>query len=176
MVPIAACHLLKRNPQYLTPKQLASLEASIRRDGFTVPILVRPIPRRKRAAKSRGDEYEIVSGNHRYMAAKKIGMRSIPAVIADLTDAQAQRLAINLNLIHGEPSVEQLAPFLAACDDAVLAELHLEDDLKARLLSFDANLAALLSKHEVPDELQRPAPPAKDVCSCPTCGKIHVRT
>jgi ParB-like chromosome segregation protein Spo0J len=40
-LPVEKLVTLKRNPQYVTPRQMESLKASIRRDGFMAPILVR---------------------------------------------------------------------------------------------------------------------------------------
>lgn len=166
-VEVDKCRLLERNPQYLTPSQLDALQRSIERDGFTVPILVRP---------KRDGVYEIVSGNHRYMAAKSLGYTKVPAVVAKLSDAEAKRLAINLNLIHGNPLAEQLAPFLADCPDDVLRDLHLEGDLLADVKRFDAELGRTLAKLEIPSEVND-ASRTNDihVCECPSCGRKHHR-
>ena len=129
-MPISRLVALKRNPQYCTEKQMESLKESIRRDGFVVPVLIRRIPRQ-------ADRYEIVSGNHRVMAARELGMDEVPCVLVKMTNKQAQRLAVNLNTIHGEPNPELLAPFLAEMDDDVLASIHLERAELDKLLEFD---------------------------------------
>src|SRR6185437_13128687 len=67
-VSIDSLVFLRRNPQYLTPHEMKALKASIERDGFLSPILVRPLPEGK---------HEVVSGNHRAMAAKELGHREI---------------------------------------------------------------------------------------------------
>lgn len=166
MVEVARCRLLERNPQYLTPKQLAALKRSIERDGFTVPILVRP----------RGEHYEIVSGNHRFMAARDLGHEHVPAVVADLSDSDAKRLAINLNLIHGNPLAEQLAPYLADCTDEVLGEIFLEDEMIEDVKRFDAELASTLARLEAPKSIDAPSVTNEiRSCVCKTCGKRHMR-
>lgn len=165
-VPVSSCQLLERNPQYLTPKQMESLKASIKRDGFVVPILVRPFG---------AGRFEVVSGNHRFMAAQELGYETVPAVIARLETQQAKRLAINLNLIHGEPEPEQLAPFLADLDDDVLGQIHIEGDLLDSVLEFDDVLADRLSKLEAPEKLDRDSSKSPiETCKCPTCGKRHI--
>lgn len=164
-IAVSQCRLLERNPQYLTPRQMSSLKASIERDGFTVPILVRP----------KGKTYEIVSGNHRFMAAKELGHKTVPAVVAELSDQDAKRLAINLNLIHGNPLAEQLAPFLADCTDEVLAQIHLEDDLLEDIKRFDAELGDTLARFDVPESLDQDSPTTEQrVCTCKECGRKHV--
>ena len=158
--------MLKRNPQYLTPKQMDSLKASIERDGFVAPILVRPL--------SKG-QYEVVSGNHRLMAARELGIANVPCVVAKLDRRSAQRLAVNLNLIHGNPNVELLAPFLAELDDQTLSEIHIEADMKVDLIEFDEHLADALSRLEPPDGANHNSPTTEHVvCRCEKCGGTHI--
>jgi len=165
-VSVAQCRLLERNPQHLTPRQLESLKVSIGRDGFVAPILLRPL------ATPLGC-FEIISGNHRFLAAKELGYTSIPAVIAELDDNTARRLAINLNMIHGNPTVEQLAPFLAELTDDVLGEIHLEDDLLSELLAFDDVLAKRLAELEDVPGLDQQSRTNRPDCKCPRCGRLH---
>ena len=165
-VSVKACIMLERNPQHLTLKQMDSLKRSIERDGFVVPILVR----------EHGQKFEVVSGNHRFLAAKELGYSEIPAVIAKLSDRDAKRLAINLNLIHGDPLAEQLAPFLADMDDALLGEIHLDGKLLADTLAFDDLLATRLEGLEGLEGLDNPSPQTNILkCRCPKCGKDHIR-
>jgi ParB-like chromosome segregation protein Spo0J len=165
-IEVAKCVLLERNPQYLTPKQMSSLKRSIERDGFVVPILVRHHTNGK---------YEIVSGNHRFMAAQSLGYKTVPAVIADLPLADCKRLAINLNLIHGDPKAEQLAPFLADLDDEILGQIHLEGDLLRDVLAFDDILGARLNKLEDVPGADHESPKTNvATCKCEKCGKTHI--
>lgn len=157
--------ILKRNPQYLTPVQMENLKRSIQRDGFCAPILVRKIKK---------GQYEIVSGNHRFMAAQELEITKIPCVVADLTAKEVQRLAINLNTIHGEPNAELLAPFLAELDEDVLKEVFIENDMKKELLEFDSHLEEMLAKLEVPNAINRDSPQSSNkICVCPNCGRKH---
>jgi len=158
---------LKRNPQYLTPKQMGNLKASIERDGFVVPILVRPL---------KGGMFESISGNHRLMAAVALKLKKVPCVISKMSDREAKRLAINLNTIHGNANPELLAPFLAEMDESLLAEIHLEDaDLK-ELAQFDKSLAETLSKMEAPKFASRSVSDKKNIiCKCPKCGRKHLK-
>lgn len=158
---------LKRNPQYLTPKQMESLKASIRRDGFCAPILVRPY---------KAGRFEVISGNHRFMAAVEIGLLEIPCVVSDMSDGAAKRLAINLNTIHGEPNAELLAPFLAELESDFLKDIHIEDILKESLMKYDDTLAELLAKLEAPDAVNRDSPKqSNETCVCAKCGATHFK-
>lgn len=178
-IPLGRLVALRRNPQYLTPHQMDALVASVQRDGFLVPILIRPLPKGKAAKASYAaiqGKYEIISGNHRAMAAKRAGLKHVPAVVKRLTDAQAQLVAINLNTIHGEPNSESMAPFLAELDDETLKSIHLEQSLLDQMKAFDATLEARLRDLSTP-------PPALDwdsptnalpSCVCQACGRRHV--
>jgi len=165
-VSIDSLVFLRRNPQYLTPHEMKALKASIERDGFLSPILVRPLPEGK---------HEVVSGNHRAMAAKELGHREIAAVVAEMDDSQAQRVAVNLNTVHGDPTAELLAPFLAEMSDDVLASVHLDEDLLKEVREFDAVLAKRLAEMEIPDDLNIESVNTEiGQCVCPTCGRRHI--
>ncbi len=75
---------------------LAQLADSIRQRGVLQPIIVRP--------KIDG-QYELVAGERRWRAAKLAGLTAIPAIVRDVTDAQALELALIENLQR-----EDLAP------------------------------------------------------------------
>jgi len=163
---VASLQGLTRNPQYLTPKQLDGLKASIERDGFLAPVLVRPI---------KGGRYEVVSGNHRVMAAKELGHKSVPAIIMTMTDMASRRIAINLNTVHGDPTAELLAPFLAELDDDTLKNIHLDSDLLADVLKFDATLELRLAALLAPECMDLASSISPIVqCVCKTCGRSHI--
>jgi ParB family chromosome partitioning protein len=88
------CVQLRRNPQHMTPHGYDALVASIVRDGCVEPILIRPHDDQR---------WEIISGNHRTMAAIDAGIDVMPALAIDVDDVTAKRLAINLNTVGGEP-------------------------------------------------------------------------
>ncbi len=156
---------LKRNPQYLTEKQMQALKQSIERDGFLAPIVVR----------RRGAKYEILSGNHRKMAMAELGRESIDCVeLLNCTDNQAARIAVNMNTVHGDPTPELMAPFLAALDNTTLLEIHMDDALLKGILEFDSTLALRLESLELPESLDHAS--LSNVipnCVC-KCGHRHV--
>ncbi len=165
LIPVADCVGLRRNPQFLTPKQMDALKNSIERDGFLCPIIVR---------KNAEDKYEILAGNHRWMAASELNHETISAVVVECDDKQAQRIAVNTNTVHGDPTAELLAPFLAGMDDDVLKSIYLDKETLDELLNFDAILAERLKDLEPPPSLDRDSvrSPLPN-CVCPKCGKKH---
>lgn len=158
-------HALRRNPQYLTEKQTAALVESIKRDGFLCPIIVR----------KKGAAYEILSGNHRVLASREAGLSELPCVLVDPCDEKtARRIAVNMNTVHGEPTPELLAPFLAEIDNGTLKSVFLGDELLSAIVSFDQTLADRLATLQLPDSLGHNSPVgAIPNCVC-KCGHRHV--
>jgi transcription termination factor NusA len=75
---------------------LEQMADGIRSVGVMQAILVRPIALPEGWSINRGDEvlqpYEIVFGHRRYRASKIAGVPDIPAIVRELTDAQAKQL------------------------------------------------------------------------------------
>ena len=158
---------LRRNPQYLTEKQNEALRKSIERDGFLAPVVIR----QKKAKKGL---YEILSGNHRVIASGEAGLKEIPAVLVHpCDDARAARIAVNMNTVHGEPTPELLAPFLADMEDVVLREVFMDDALLAGLLDFDDTLSLRLSELQLPDDLNNNSNSSTALNCCCKCGHRH---
>ena len=64
------------------------LMASVKSKGILEPILVRPIE----------DRYEIIAGERRYVAAKRVGLKEIPCIEMHVEDNEAMELALIENL------------------------------------------------------------------------------
>lgn len=81
------------------------LVASIKEKGVLVPIIVR------RTVGYMHKAYEVVAGNRRFSAAKKLGLEKIPAIIRELTDTEAKEVQIieNLQRLDVHPLDEGLA-------------------------------------------------------------------
>ena len=127
MLALAKLKPRNTNPRTHSDAQITKIAASIREFGFTNPILIDA---------SQG----IIAGHGRLLAAKQLGMQSVPTITLDhLTDAQQRALVIADN---------QLA--LAAGWDADLLRAELEAlagmDFDLGLLGFgDDELAAWLA-------------------------------
>ena len=68
--------------------KIQELENSIKKDGLLQPILVRPV----------GDGYEIVAGERRWQACKRLNWETIPSKILILNDSETQLIALVENL------------------------------------------------------------------------------
>lgn len=67
---------------------LNELALSIREHGVIQPITVRKV----------GDKYEIIAGERRYRASKIAGVETIPAIIREIDDKEAAKIALLENL------------------------------------------------------------------------------
>ncbi len=70
-------------------ESLTELAESIQAHGMLQPIVVRPVGERR---------YQIVAGERRWRAAKRIGLSEVPVIIRELTDSEASQIAMIENL------------------------------------------------------------------------------
>jgi ParB family chromosome partitioning protein len=97
------------NPQQARSElgNIEELMASIKAKGVLEPILVRP----------RNDRYEIIAGERRHVAAKRVGLKEIPAIEMNVKDNEALELALIENLQRKDLDVFEEADGLNALVD-----------------------------------------------------------
>lgn len=78
----------KQPRKLFDPERLEELAASIREHGVVQPIVVRP----------KGKGYEIVAGERRWRAAQLAGLREIPALVREFSEAETMEIALIENL------------------------------------------------------------------------------
>ncbi|MDU4694106.1 MAG: DNA modification methylase [Dermabacter sp.] len=83
-LPLADLALLPGNPRQ---GDIGAVSESMRVNGVYQPIIV------NKGTKT-GRPNEIIAGNHRAQAAKALGHKTIPAIVLDLTDEEAKRIAL----------------------------------------------------------------------------------
>lgn len=71
----------------------------IRNRGIKSPLLVRP------NNSGTGKKYKIVNGSRRYNAAKEIGLKCVPCIIEEMSDAEAMSFSMNENLQRSDTPV-----------------------------------------------------------------------
>lgn len=116
------------NPNVQSEIVSRATRESIEHFGFVAPVAVR-----RSATEGR---YEIVNGEHRWREATDLGHDTIPAVILDLTDAQAKKLTVVLNETTGDPDVVRLGQLLVQMEEL--------DDFRVGLPYSDEELEHLL--------------------------------
>jgi DNA modification methylase len=117
------------NPRRISDAELESLTRSMREWGFVQPVLVRR------------EDNTVVGGHQRLLAARRLGMKTVPVIFVDLTLDQARVLNLALNKISGTWDEELLARMLADLQPVEGIDLTLtgfaEDELEKLLKSLD---------------------------------------
>ncbi len=92
------------NPQQprraFTEAQLAELESSIRENGLLQPLVVRPAT----AASPPGAEWELVAGERRWRAVRRLGWTEVPVVVREMDDRTMLVLSIVENVQRADLS------------------------------------------------------------------------
>lgn len=89
---------------------LEDLAASIRLKGVLQPILVRPDP-------NAPEMFEIVAGERRWRAARRIGLATVPALVRDLDDREVLEIAIIENVQRSDlNSIEEAEAYKSLMD------------------------------------------------------------
>jgi ParB family chromosome partitioning protein len=116
------------------------LADSVRADGVVQPIVVRDA----------GDGYEIVAGERRWRAARRAGLRTIPAIVRDADEREMLILALAENVAR-----EDLNPVDQARAYAVLAdELDLsQTEIARRVGKSRPAVANTMRILELPDDV-----------------------
>lgn len=96
-IDVEAIYPFENHPfKVIDDERMEELTESIRISGVLTPVLVRP-----------DDEgtYEMISGHRRLRAAKKAGLRKIPAIIKEMTDDEA-----TIAMVDGNIQREEILP------------------------------------------------------------------
>ena len=103
MIPLGK---IDPNPQQARSElgNIEELMSSIKAKGVLEPILVRP----------KNDRYEIIAGERRYVASKRVGLKEIPAIEMIVKDNEAMELALIENLQRKDLDVFEEADGLNA--------------------------------------------------------------
>src|SRR3990167_811167 len=154
--PVDKLQAFPRNSRVHTPAQISQIAASIMEFGFAVPVLAQA-------------DGTIIAGHARVLAARQIGIESVPVMVADgWSDAQVRAYVIADNKLA----------LNSAWDDEILAvELDALRDLKfdMSLMGFEAQelndligtLNFLPGSIEDQGRLDQKSP-----TTCPACGHV----
>lgn len=98
-VPIESLRPDPANPRQISERQLDDLTRSIGHHGLVLPIL------------ARREDRVVIGGHQRLVAARRLGQRTVPVILLDISVEEARLLNVALNRTGG------------AFDDALLAQL-----------------------------------------------------
>lgn len=136
-IDISLINVNEKQPRkFFSEEKLVELAASIKEHGVVQPIVVRPI--------SAGG-YELVAGERRWRACRKLGIKRIPAVIKDVSEREMAEIALIENIQR-----EDLNPVEEAVAYKTLIEEHglTQEELSSRVgksRPFIANTVRLLN-------------------------------
>ena len=123
-----------------TPEQLAELEDSIRQNGLLQPLVVR-----RAADAANGAEWELVAGERRWRAVRRLGWSEVPVVVRELDDRAMLVLAIVENVQRADLSpLEEATAYRRLMDDFNFTQAEVAESV-GRERSTVANLLRLLS-------------------------------
>ena len=129
-------------------EQLAELEASIRQNGLLQPLVVRPAP----ADSPEGAEWELVAGERRWRAVRRLGWTEVPVIVKEPDDRAMLVLAIVENVQRAELSpLEEAAGYQQLIEEFGFTQAEVAESV-GRERSTVANLLRLL---QLPASVQR---------------------
>lgn len=127
--------------QHYAESALDDLAASIKEKGILQPVLVR----------TAGDGYEVIAGERRVKAARKLGLERIPVVIRDVSDKEALVLALVENVQREELNPIEKAESYKRLND----EFGYSQEEVAKSVGKDrATISNLLRLLKLPEEIR----------------------
>lgn len=120
---------------------LDSLASSIKTYGIINPILVR----------KKENQYEIIAGERRYRAAKKIGLTEVPVIIKDASEQQMAELALIENIQRQELSAMEEAK---SYEEILRLGNHTQASLAEKLGKSQSAIANKIRLLSLPEEIQ----------------------
>ena len=121
---------------------LEELAASIREIGIIQPLTLRRV---------NDDKYQIISGERRYRAAKKAGLKSVPAYIRDANDTELTEMALIENIQREDLNAIEIALTLRKLIDQYNLT---QERLSERIGKKRTTIANFLRLLKLPAEIQ----------------------
>ena len=120
---------------------LKELSASIKEHGVIQPIIVRKL----------GDKYEIIAGERRYKATALAGLTKIPAIIRNLDDKEASKVALLENLQRKDlTAIEEARTYQKILE----LDTMTQEELGRSMGKSQAAIANKMRLLSLPDEIQ----------------------
>lgn len=142
-VPVGEVRPNRLQPRdHFDEEALASLAESIREVGVLQPILVRQAE----------DGYELIAGERRWRAARRVGLQTVPAIVRGVDDISSLQQALVENVQR-----EQLNPLEeAAAYQQLIEDFQLtHDDVARKVGKSRATITNTLRLLQLPPSIQR---------------------
>lgn len=143
-IPVTSIQPNPHQPrQHFDEEGLASLAESIREVGVLQPILVRALD---------DGTFELIAGERRWRAARRVGVQTIPAIVRQADDAASLQQAIVENVQREQLSpLEEAAAYQQLIEDFSLTH----DDVAVRVGKSRATITNTLRLLQLPATIQR---------------------
>lgn len=135
-----------RNPKqprtHFDESELSDLSASIEQVGVLQPIIVRPV----------GKGYEIIAGERRYQAARRVGLKTVPAIVKEIDDDASLELALIENIQRSDlNSIEEARAY-----KELLARTGMtQEQLSKKISKSRSAISNALRLLDLPEEVQQ---------------------
>jgi ParB family chromosome partitioning protein len=142
-LPVSSISPNRYQPRdHFDEEALGALADSIREVGVLQPVLVRPV----------GEGYELVAGERRWRAARRVGLQTIPALVRETDDSAALEHALIENLHRDELNpLEEAAAYQQLIEDFGLTH----DEVASRVGKSRASITNVLRLLQLPPSIQR---------------------
>jgi len=148
------------------PEKIRELMQSIKKLGLVHPVILRP----------KGDSFEIVVGDRRSEAARRVGMTKIPAIIRDVSDREALEIMLAENIHREDLSAVDKGRICKLLKEKFPAEYPNNEAIAEKLGLTAATIRDWMQLAEAPKEIQELiAPEVKSGGAVPR-GKIEYTT
>ena len=128
--------------EHFDEESMGALAESIREVGVLQPVLVR----------EHGDGYELIAGERRWRAARRVGLQTIPAIVRHADDAAVLQQAIIENVQREQLNpLEEAAAYQQLIEDFSLTH----DDVATRVGKSRATVTNMLRLLQLPPSIQR---------------------
>jgi ParB family transcriptional regulator, chromosome partitioning protein len=142
-LPVASIRPSSHQPrEHFDEEALGALAESIREVGVLQPVLVREA----------GDGFELIAGERRWRAARRVGLQTIPAIIRHADDASSLQQAIIENVQRESLNpLEEAAAYQQLIEDFKLTH----DEVAARVGRSRATITNTLRLLQLPPSIQK---------------------
>ena len=128
--------------QFFSEEGLKDLAESIKKHGILQPLLLT----------KNGDQYELIAGERRWRAAKRVGLKEVPAIIKDVGDLEKLELALIENIQRQDLNpIEKAESYKQLIDNFNLTQ----EEAAKRLSKTRSSLANTLRLLNLPVEMQK---------------------
>lgn len=141
-LPIDQIHADRANPRKTFDEaELEELAASLKQQGVLQPVLVRRDPK---------GGYRLIAGERRWRAAQRAGLREVPVIIREASDAEAYELALVENIQRADLNpLEEAEAYKRLVDERRMTQEQVADRVGKDRSSITNALRLLTLPNEV---------------------------